>query len=165
MNLPNDVREEITKSVLLDLIGPTGAIGDHRETLSQQPSKWYLTGFLVPTESSETQKVDETVTEQLDQSAVPSNGDEAGNEEPPVARRSYLPSSCGISFMIAAKSTTLQAIIRWGDYERIDRDKPQSPNHWLRKPREQFVDLKLGSDSIATGIENVPNSGGLQSRF
>ncbi len=159
---PIQVRQRLTNSLLLDLVGPTGPIGDHRETLSQQPSKWYLTGFLVPTESSETQKIDETVTEQLDQSVVPSNGDDAGNEEPPVARRSYLPSSCGISFLIAAKSTTLQAIIRWGDYERIDKDKPQSPNHWLRKPCEQFVDLKLGSDSIANGIENVPNSGGLQ---
>ncbi len=156
------VRSRLATALVGDLIGPTGSIGSHQETLSQQPSKWYLTGFLVPTESSETQKVDETVTEQLDQSAVPSNGDEAENSEPPVARRSYLPSSCGISFLIAAKSTTLQAIIRWGDYERIDKDKPQSPNHWLRKPCEQIVDLKLGSDSIANGIENVPNSGGLQ---
>ncbi len=159
---PVQVRQQLTNSLLLDLVGPTGPIGDHNETLSQQPSKWYLTGFLVPTESSETQKVDETVTEQLDQSAVPSNGDEAGMSEPPVARRSYLPSSCGISFLIAAKSITLQAIVRWGDYERIDKEKPQSPNHWQRKPREQIVDLKVGSDPIASGIENVPNSGGLQ---
>ena len=162
MNSSKEVRERLTNALTQDLIGPTGPIGDHTETLSQQPSKWYLSGFLVPTESSETQKVDETVTEQLDQSAVPSNGDEAGNEEPPVARRSYLPSSCGISFLIAAKSITLQAIIRWGDYERIDKDKPQSPNHWLRKPCEKIVDLRLVRDSIASGIENVPNSGGLQ---
>lgn len=159
---PVHVRQQLASSIVLDLIGPYGTNGYPSEILSQQPSKWYLTGFLVPTESSETQRIDETVTEQLDQSAVPSNGDEAGNSEPPVARRSYLPSSCGISFLIAAKSTTLQAIVRWGDYERVDKEKPQSPNHWLRKPREQIVDLKVGSDPIASGIENVPNSGGLQ---
>ena len=49
-----EVREQLTRSLMLDLIGPTATIGDHNETLSQQPSKWYLTGFLVPTDSSET---------------------------------------------------------------------------------------------------------------
>jgi len=101
MNKPKEVREQLTKSITLDLIGPIGAIGDQLETISQQPSKWYLTGFLVPTESSEAQRTDETVTEQLDQSAAPSSGDETDNPEPPVARRSFLPSSCGISFLIA----------------------------------------------------------------
>lgn len=162
MKIPKEVREQLTESLVLDLVGPTGAIGNHSEVLSQQPSKWYLTGFLVPTDCDEIQKVDETVTEQLDQTTVPSNGEESSDSEPPVARRSYLPSSCGISFLIAAKSTTLQAIVRWGDYERLDKDKPQSPNHWSRKPREQIVDLKIGSNPNSSGIENIPNSGGIQ---
>lgn len=68
---PLAVRTSLVSALQLDLVGPTGTIGDHDETLSQQPSKWYLTGFLVPTDSSEYQKVDETVTEELDQQAVP----------------------------------------------------------------------------------------------
>ena len=131
---PEEVRDELVRSLGLDLVGPTGAIGTHNETLSQQQSRWYLTGFIVPTESSETQKIDESVTEQLDQSAAPSSGDESDNPEPPVARRSFLPSSCGISFLIGAQSRSLHAIVRWGDYERLDKDKPQSANHWQRTP-------------------------------
>lgn len=161
-NTPSSVRTRLVSALQLDLVGPTGAIGDHYETLSQQPSKWYLTGFLVPTDSSEFQKVDETVTEELDQQAVPSNGDDANSSEPPVARRSYLPSSCGISFLISPKSKSLQAIVKWGDYIRVDKDKPQSPNHWLRKPREAIVDINVGGELTSSGIIDAPQSGGLQ---
>ena len=160
MNKPKEVREQLTKSITLDLIGLIGAIGDQLETISQQPSKWYLSGFLVPTESSEVQKIDESVTEQLDQSAAPSSGDETDNPEPPVARRSFLPSSCGISFLIGTKSRSLQAIVRWGDYERLDKDKALSPNHWQRKPREQVIDVNVGDKPTASGIIDVPNSAG-----
>ena len=131
---PVSVRGLLVEAITLDLIGPFAPLGSPNETLSQQPSKWYLTGFLIPTESSEAQKTDETVTEQLDQSAAPSSGDETDNPEPPVARRSFLPSSCGISFLIGAQSRSLHAIVRWGDYERLDKDKPQSANHWQRTP-------------------------------
>ena len=43
-----DVRNDLTQALALDLIGPGDEQGTPNEVLSQAPSRWYLTGFLVP---------------------------------------------------------------------------------------------------------------------
>jgi hypothetical protein len=50
---PITVRTSLLDALQVDLIGPSGALGDHREVLPQAPSRWYLTGFLVPTDADE----------------------------------------------------------------------------------------------------------------
>ena len=49
---PVEVREELVDALRLDLIGPcpTRNLGTPDEVLPQTPSRWYLTGFLVPLE-------------------------------------------------------------------------------------------------------------------
>ena len=57
MTSPLEVRQELVDALQLDLIGPTGPLGNHKEVLTQTPSRWYLTGFLVPTDADEDQTV------------------------------------------------------------------------------------------------------------
>ena len=45
MTTSADIRTILVDALRLDLIGPTGPLGDHTETLPQAPSRWYLTGY------------------------------------------------------------------------------------------------------------------------
>lgn len=45
------VRNSLVEALELDLIGPGNDHGFARELLPEVPSRWYLTGFLVPTEA------------------------------------------------------------------------------------------------------------------
>ena len=55
---PVDVRSELVEALRLDLVGPENGSDLEAEILSQAPSRWYLTGFLVPLEASESQRGD-----------------------------------------------------------------------------------------------------------
>lgn len=53
-----DVRERLIEALRLDLIGPEPG-GEHAgEVLPMPPSRWYLTGFLMPYEGGEAQRTD-----------------------------------------------------------------------------------------------------------
>ena len=97
MTSPLEVRQELVDALQLDLIGPSGPLGDQKETLTQMPSRWYLTGFLVPTDADEDQRTDPTCNDELDQAAEPAGLDDDTTPEKTAARRSYLPSSMGMS--------------------------------------------------------------------
>ena len=43
-----EVRERLVDALILDLIGPIADPSRVSERLEQSPSRWYLTGFLVP---------------------------------------------------------------------------------------------------------------------
>ena len=85
---PLEVRRDLVDALQIDLIGPTGPLGNHKEILPQTPSRWYLTGFLVPTDADEEQRCDPTSNEELDQAAEPAGLDDGDTPEKPAARRS-----------------------------------------------------------------------------
>jgi hypothetical protein len=66
----SEVRSQLVDALRLDLIGPSSGHELERETLPSPPSRWYLTGFLVPHEAAEEQRRDETADEQLELAAV-----------------------------------------------------------------------------------------------
>ena len=71
---PADVRAQLVAALQLDLVGPHDGIGDAAETLPQHPSRWYLTGFLVPFDAGESQANDEelpVVQHQVQKRVVP----------------------------------------------------------------------------------------------
>jgi hypothetical protein len=78
----NDVQ-----AIDLDLVGPGQDSPLEAEVLSQRPSTWYLTGFLVPFDCDESQRVDETGTEQVGQGNDGGDLDEASSAEPATADR------------------------------------------------------------------------------
>lgn len=159
----NDVRKQLVDVLQLDLIGPTGALGDHAEILPQSPSRWYLTGFLVPTEADEGQRCDPTSNDELDQAAGPAGIDDDDSPEKPAARRSYLPSSMGVSVLVPATLHDVEAVVRYGEYLRVELSEGASgPLHWKRIPREEVVSVAIGKESTGQGIVPVPNSRGVE---
>ena len=158
-----EVREELVDALQLDLVGPTGPLGDHREALTQTPSRWYLTGFLVPTDADEDQRCDPTSNDELDQAAEPAGLDDDNTPEKTAARRSYLPSSMGISVLLPAGANELDAVVRYGEYMRVEHDEGYSgPQHWQRVPREEIIPVKIGGKVPGSGVVPVPNSRGVE---
>src|SRR5258707_7942859 len=64
---PVDVRRKLVQTLGLDLVGPDRDSDLLAEVLPQAPSRWYLTGFLVPIDAAEDQKVDEAGVEGRDE--------------------------------------------------------------------------------------------------
>ncbi len=135
-----EVRSEIASALQIDLVGPTGSLGNHKEVLTQTPSRWYLTGFLVPTDADEEQRHDPTSDEEVDQAPAVASVDENQKPESAASRRSYFPSSMGISVLLPAETNELDAVVRYGEYLRVEHDEGYAgPQHWQRVPREEII--------------------------
>lgn len=167
---PHDVRNKLTEALALDLIGPEPDSPHAGETLPQAPSRWYLTGFLVPIEAGETQKVDETVTEEVDKAAEGAGTDDATTPDAGASRRALFPSSMGLSLLAPKDAKELTVTVRWGDYEPLFDEVPPGeeppaqhplPKAWKRKQRSETVTVKL-PQSLKPVERDIPNSGGLK---
>src|SRR5690242_5441843 len=112
------VRGRLVEALKLDLIGPCGDIGNATEVLPQAPSRWYLSGFLVPLGAEALQRSDEASTEDLDQAGEGGGLDDDVQPERPAARQRYLPSSVGVSVILPASAKELRVKVSWGDYRR-----------------------------------------------
>ena len=156
---PVDVRGKLTETVQLDLIGPTGALGDPEEILRQRPSKWYLTGFLVPTDAGEDQRVDAESADTMDVMEERGGTDDAAEPDRPSARRSFMPSSTGLSFLAASECQKLKVTVSWGDYQ-LQSDGPEqgAAVTWHRTARTESLEIDLPSGSAKTREVEVPNS-------
>ena len=120
-----EVRGQLVEALRLDLVGPEEGSELDREVLPQAPSRWYLTGFLVPMEAGEDQRSDETASEDFD--APGEGGADSDDDAPPErqsARRAFFPSSIGISLLIAPETRRLKAEVSWGDYRAEPLDAP-----------------------------------------
>ncbi len=157
-----EVRSKLVDALKLDLVGPSNNLGNPDEALPQSPSRWYLTGFLVPIGAERDQRTDEAATEDLDQPGEAGGTDDDVPPERPATRQRYLPSSIGMSVLLPASATRLEVRVSWGDYERrSESQSSQSQDEWQRKPRSETVTLEI---SVAKGKpreKNVPNSKGL----
>ena len=163
MTTPLEVKGSLVDALQLDLIGPTGPLGNHKELLTQTPSRWYVTGFLVPTDADEDQRFDPTSNDDVDQSPAVASVDENETPEKTAARQSYLPSSMGISVLLPAGVNELDAVVRYGEYLRVEQHEGYSgPQHWQRVPQEEVISVKLGSKVPANGVVPVPNSRGVE---
>ena len=163
--LPSDVRKQLVEALRLDMVGPdpTRNLGRPDEVLPQAPSRWYLTGFLVPLDAGDEQRVEETSAEEMDEAGDARGGDDGTTPEPVAARLAYMPSSIGLSILVPASAQHLRIIVRWGDYHPVQEGDGQSgPILWQRTAREEAVAVDI-PDKTAQPIESpVPNSMGLQ---
>jgi hypothetical protein len=151
------VRSKLVEALRLDLVGPGSNLGDTQEVLLQSPSRWYLTGFLVPLGAKAEQRVDETSDDELDQAG---DGGGAGEDEPadkPAARPRYFPSSIGASMIVPAGTKGMRVLVRWGDYRR----SKEPPEEWARTPREETMPIDLIKATEKPREVNVPKSDGL----
>ena len=89
------------------------------EALPVAPSKWYLTGFLVPHEAPADQRSDDDSDDGLDQVDPAVEGDDDNAPEATSARKAFFPSSMGLSVLVPRDTTVLQLRIAWADYVPI----------------------------------------------
>ena len=160
---PVDVRKQLIEALRLDLVGPECGLGTPTEVLPQAPSRWYLTGFLVPIDAEDSQKADEASTEGLDEVGDAKGLDDAATPEPAAARRAYLPSSIGMSLLVPSDTKELTVTARWGDYKLQQPDDGHgSGAEWKRAPREETLSLAIPERTKQPDEKEVPKSSGLQ---
>src|ERR1700733_9675102 len=94
---PVAVREKLVEARRLDLVGPGPKLGNEQEVLPQPPSRWYLTGFLVPLGAKAEQRTDEAADDDFDNAGEDGETDEDRPTDKPAARQRYFPSSIGVS--------------------------------------------------------------------
>ncbi|RCK79935.1 MAG: hypothetical protein OZSIB_3804 [Candidatus Ozemobacter sibiricus] len=117
------VRQGLVEALRLDLVGPDNDHPCARELLPEAPNRWYLTGYLVPTNAPLAQRFDETSTEEIDAAGDAQGIDDAdAPEQKAASQKSFLPSSLGLSVIVPADADELRATVSWGDYvwESVD---------------------------------------------
>ena len=84
-------RRYLTDALRLDLIGPrTQDTALQDERLPQAPSRWYLTGFLVPTNAPDEQRAQDN-EEELDEPTEPIHGSDDSSTPDRGSGKAQLP--------------------------------------------------------------------------
>ena len=113
-----DVRGRLVHALHYDLVGPgpEGFRAEERMYPNRFPSTEYLMGFLAPAGASVDHRKGD---EDDDMEEVPAREGEETAEERKAARRSFFPSSMGLSFLLPPDAKELQLTVSWGDYVRV----------------------------------------------
>jgi hypothetical protein len=155
------VRGHLVDAVEADLIGPFNrkpgdVTSDAAELLRISPSRWYLTGFLVPRDQGEIEEPDD---EDDDLGAGNDEDDEEGSKpDPTVKKVRRLPASMGLSVFVPINVSHLTANVSWADYVRIEVGDKKL---WSRRFATQTLSVPLTDVQLRAGI-SVPGSNGLR---
>src|SRR5258708_10336188 len=118
-----EVRDGLVEAIELDLVGPQPGGPHESETLPIPPSRWYLTGYLVPFMAPESQRREVTADDELDLIGATAGTDDDAPPERASARKVFFPSSIGLSVLVPAETKSLRISAQWGDYKLL-----QEPN-------------------------------------
>lgn len=176
----DDKRLNLTNALKIDLVGPDSDHPLKDEILNQvAPSKWYLTGFIVPmggllSHSSS----DDTEADDLDGTPKVNGVDDEPTPERQAKKKNRLPSSIGISFLLSKSEKAIEIQVSWGDYEFVNPPKESEKGavgagsdeavtsyyrgrwQWKRIQRLERVSVTIPSSEELTESP-VPNSSGL----
>ena len=83
-----EVRSELVDALQLDLVGPMQTApdvwrGNPEERLDQPPSRWYLTGFIVPIDAEASQRAEEVSVDEIDAAGDIGGIDDDASPDPP----------------------------------------------------------------------------------
>jgi hypothetical protein len=154
------IRSDLIDALRLDLIGPSKGHELESEILPSAPSRWYLTGFLVPHEASEETRRDETADEQLEIAGIAENNDDEAPAEQISKRKAFFPSSMGISTLVRASTQTVNVDIEWGDYK--EHTEEEKPREWQRTQRAARLSISLSGVGAKAKRFEIPDSDGLR---
>jgi hypothetical protein len=147
-----EVRSRIVDTFRRDLVGPGPQDLDlAKERLNENPSRWYLAGFLAPADDPLTQdgakdaeadpaaqeEMEIDVEEPVDDGAGGAAGD-AEIPDVPNTKRRFLPSSIGITVLLPPDVSEIEAHLCWGDY----RTEPPLPEEILAPDPKESGDDK-----------------------
>ncbi len=173
-----DVRQRLVDALNLDLIGPANDSDLADEVLEQAPSRWYLTGYLVPSGAEEDQRSDPDGDDGFELAGGPAGaGDDEAAPEPNAAQRAFFPSSIGMSFLVDRDTHRVEVEASWGDYRAEDvASDPTAAvadpvavadgavrieTHWRRQARTERLTLDLKVTTDRPSEQAVPRSDGL----
>jgi hypothetical protein len=168
-----------------DLIGPGPQDADlAHERLKNNPSRWYLAGFLAPaldgiaqgTESVEDEG-DPLLTDEASDPETGTGGGRAADDAPddePSARKSRVPSACGLTVLVDASVREVEVSLSWGDYvtvpplpdevftdEKAQYDPAYRNVQWQRVPGQATLRLPVPENGRGRPVL-VPGSAGAQ---
>lgn len=161
-----DVRQSLIDALHLDLIGPPIGSPLVSEILPETPpSRWYLTGFLIPLDTPEEARAAADADDESDTADEERGADDAAAPEKASGRRGHFPSSIGLSFLIPKEASGVRVTARWGDYQPIATEGAEklptgeaAPQSWQRTERFEEVSIDLKK----SGAKAVPHSNGLR---
>lgn len=158
-----EVRASLIEALRLDLIGPSPDDPLHtHETIPQAPSRWYLSGFLVPYEAKLADRSDPDSNDSFEGqlSKKTGNGDDEKTPETASARKGHFPSSMGLSFLFAPEAQQIDVAVTWGDYAPLDIDEVEDESEtnlqartsrpWQRTPQQANLTISLSQSTTAT---------------
>ena len=152
------IRDHLVDALYADLVGPfAGAAAHHdsRELIRLRPSRWYLTGYLVPDVDREVEP------DELDGGGEGDDveSDDGNAEESDSKRVKLFPASMGMSVLLPAdggiKSVTAQVSFAHYTEEWLTKEdeKGRGRKHWRRVPHpEREIEIPLNPDTIREGI-------------
>jgi hypothetical protein len=163
---PTAVRGRLVETLRRDLIGPNPRDTDLAdEILETNPSRWYLTGFLVPApvdgvdEVDQPEEIGDIATEGEEQSEPETGPARAADDsapDDPAPRRPLAPSACGLTVLVDARTQSVDVTATWGDYVTepplppevfIDEAAAFDPKHrdvvWKRIPGRASVTIPV----------------------
>jgi hypothetical protein len=109
--------------MMLDLVGPWPGHAFAQELLPENPTRWYLTGYLVPNTAPIEQRTDLEAKDDVDAAGEGGGNGDEGQPEKEAAPPSLLPSSIGLSVLVPAATKKLEIEVTWGDYLWEDPSK------------------------------------------
>lgn len=155
------VRAHLIDALEADLVGPFrkppgAAVCDAPELLRIPPSRWYLTGFLVPREQGE---IDEPDDEEGDVGAGDDeDAEDSAKPDPSVKKVRRLAASMGLTVYVAPHAKELTVHVSWADYHREEVGERKL---WTRRFSTQTLPVPVDNAALRKGLE-VPNSDGLR---
>ena len=160
-----EVRDRLIEALKLDLVGPWAghAFAEERLPGWVRPSNWYLTGFLIPSDTPAEQRDDSDDDDDFDGEVAEEAGlPEESSEERRAAKKGYFPSSMGLSFLASKEADKLHVTVRWGDYApTLIEGSDGKSSVWQRTPCTAEVEVPL-AEAAPMSERAVPNSDGLR---
>src|SRR3954466_10221744 len=99
-----EVRAQLVDALKLDLVGPWPGHAFANELLPENPTRWYLTGYLVPQDAPVEHRTDAEAKEEMDAAGEGGGTDDGGSPDRSAAP-SLLPSSMGLSVLVSQSTT------------------------------------------------------------
>ena len=156
------VQDYLLEALRLDLVGPGRGSDLAGERLRgwERPSNWYLTGFLIPSDTPFEERSDGDEDESLDETPDVAGLAEESAEERRAAKKGFFPSSMGLSFLVSKETEVLDVTVRWGDYEpgEVEGADGKPLAVWERRAQERIVAVDLAGHPDYP----VPESKGLR---
>jgi hypothetical protein len=178
------IRSRIVDTLRRDLIGPgpeDADLADELLKVKENPSRWYLAGFLAPAldgEGAESLEDEGNPLVGEDEASDPeTGGGRAADDTPedePSARKSRVPSSCGLTVLVDAPVREVEVTLSWGDYvtipplpgevftdEKVQFDPAYRNVQWQRVPGRATLRLPVPENGRGKAVI-VPGSAGAQ---